>query len=58
MIHKNYKKLTQTKRMHVDKMFGLLRDYMHDNDMQVIGDDRAEILVEAIATFIVSCEKD
>lgn len=52
-IHVNYEKMTEDQRADVDDCFQGVYDYLSDMGYPVAGDDRAEHLVEAIATYIV-----
>ncbi len=56
MSHKNYayfKEDYQEMAKHVDNMFDLISEYAKGHNIPLKMDDRAEKLVEAIATFIV-----
>jgi hypothetical protein len=53
MIHKNYVEISNEMVKHVDKMYGLINQYAKENGIKLAYDDRAEVLVEALATYIV-----
>jgi ferredoxin-thioredoxin reductase catalytic subunit len=52
-IHKNYVEISDEMAKHVDKMYGLINQYAKKNGIKLAYDDRAEVLVEALATYIV-----
>lgn len=59
MIHKNYAKFEESgseMKAHVDTMYKLINEYAKENGITLAYDDRAEVLVEAIATYIVESE--
>jgi hypothetical protein len=51
-IHVNYEKMSDVKREMVDECFQGLFDHLSDFGYPCANDDRAEVLVEAIATYI------
>ena len=55
--HNNYNKLSNEERKHVDMMFEEIYKYAQKNRVIVKPDDRAEKLVEAIATFLVESKE-
>lgn len=52
-IHENYNKISIMEREAVDQAFDAAQNVLTDFGINVAGDDRAEKLVEAIATYIV-----
>lgn len=52
-IHNNYMTLSEEDKRHVDEMYRLIANYGKEFGLHMRGDDRAEALVEAIATHIV-----
>lgn len=58
MIHNNYEKLTYEERRITDEMFAEAYKYAMTRGLKLSGDDRAEKLVEAIATYIVESKKN
>lgn len=52
-VYKNYTVLDPDTKKHVDEMFELLNDYSIVHNIPIAYDDRAEVLVEAIATFLI-----
>lgn len=61
MIHKNYAEFEENNpemKEHVDQMYKLINNYAKENGIKLAYDDRAEVLVEAIATYIVNSQKE
>lgn len=59
-IHKKYAEMEEKNEQmaqHVDRMFNLISDYAKENNIKLAKDDRAEVLVEAIATYIVDSQE-
>lgn len=56
-IHNNYEKMSDTDREVVDECFQGIYDHLMHEGYALAGDDRAEILVEAIATYIEQCRR-
>lgn len=59
MVRRNYDLLeenNQELKAHVDKMYNLVNNYANKNRITLAYDDRAELLVEAIATYIVNSQ--
>lgn len=55
-IHDNYEEFEKNHKAmakHVDNMFNLIYKYGRKHNIPLRGDDRAERVVEAIATYIV-----
>lgn len=52
-IHNNYEKLPNEDRKHVDEMYNLINKYAKENSVPLFYDDRAEVFVEAIATYVL-----
>lgn len=59
-IHKNYAEFEENNSemvIHVNNMYKLINQYAKDNGIELAYDDRAEIFVEAIATYIVESKR-
>lgn len=52
-IHENYNKISIMEREATDQAFEAAQAALVDFGIRVTGDDRAEKLIEAIATYIV-----
>lgn len=57
-IHVNYAALPPHLVKVVDDAFEAVADQFRDSDLRFATDDRAEVLVEAIATFLMESNQD
>jgi hypothetical protein len=57
MVHNNYNKITSEEKQHIDNMFTRISQYADDEKISLAYDDRAERLIEALATYIVESKK-
>lgn len=55
-IHVNYEAMGEAEREVVDECFQAVYDHLSHLGYKLAGDDRAEHLVEAIATYIIESE--
>ena len=52
-IHKNYLKLTPDEKKLVDRMTTRCMLQALQKDVHLVGDDRCEVAVEALATWVI-----
>lgn len=52
-----YPSMITIRQMAVDRAYDAVAEVLKEHDLKVIGDDRAENLVGAIARFVEDCNK-